>query len=162
MTVAGTPWACVTWDGYILWWWDCPGSPGSTVGKAEDVELMISASQFPYVVHEKDLHEDQGRCCTSGKVNPTRKCTARESSLHRTCGAVHDAHETSVQAASNSLDNYLAYQWFALEATRGAAKTPLSTPVPGKYCNDTWLKFLNAVLAQRPVSTAGHCRFLGG
>jgi len=46
---------------------------------------------------------------------------------------------------------------------RGLSKAPLSIPpVPGKYYDDTWLRFLNAVLAQCPVSTAGHCGFPGG
>lgn len=37
------------------------------------------------------------------------------------------------------------------EAARGAAKTSLSTPpVPGKYYDDIWLRFLDAVLTQSP------------
>lgn len=108
-------------------------------------------------VHEEDLHEDQGHCYTRGRVTPTRKHTAREISLHRISRAVHDAHEMSMKAANNSLHNYLAYQWFALSGSKRG-----STPVPGKCYDDTWLKFLNAVLTQSSVSTAGHCRFLGG
>lgn len=83
---------------------------------------MKSDSQFPGMVHEEDLHENRGRCCTRGKVTPTRKCTARETSPHRTFGAVHDARKTSMKAANNGLDNYLAYQWFALKGSKRDSK----------------------------------------
>ena len=155
------------WNGYTLWWWDRPGTSRVHSRKgnacypfcsdAEDVGVMKSVSQFPGTVHEEDLHEDQGHCCTRGRVTPTRKHTAREIRLHRISRAVHDAHEMSAKAANNSLHNYLAYQWFALSGSKRG-----STPVPGKCYDDTWLKFLNAVLTQSSVSTAGHCRFLGG
>ena len=96
VTVVDTLWACVTWDRYTLWWWDCPGTSRVHCGKgnacypfcshAEDVVVMKSDSQFPGMVHEEDLHGDQGCCCTRGKVTPTRRGTARETSPHRTPG----------------------------------------------------------------------------
>lgn len=86
-----------------------------TPSDAEDVGVLKSASQFPCMVHE-------GHYCTRGKVTRRRKCIARETSLHRTSGAAHDAHETSMKAATNSLDNYLAYQWFALRGSKRDSK----------------------------------------
>lgn len=77
---------------------------------------------------------------------PTKKCRARETSPHRSSGAVHNAPKSSVKAAQDRLYNHLGYKRFA-PRSRAAAKAPLSTPpVPGKYYDDPWLKFLNVVL----------------
>lgn len=75
--------------------------------------------QFPGTVHEEDLH--QGQCYTRGKVTSTRKCRARKNSLHRTYG-LFMMHETSVKAASNGLDNFLAYQWFTPAGSKKGSK----------------------------------------
>lgn len=92
----------------------------------EDPGEMKSAGQVPRMVHEA-LREDQGPCCTRGKVSSTRKQTARETSPHRTYGAVHDTDKTR--------EGCLQWPWklpcmpvvehWELDSARGATKGPL-------------------------------------
>ncbi|RMC12882.1 hypothetical protein DUI87_10407 [Hirundo rustica rustica] len=88
------------------------------------MEVMKSGSSFQVWFMRRTYNEDQGHCYTRGKATSTRKSTARETSLHRTYGAsvLIMMHETSGTAASNGLDNFLAYQWFTLGGSKKGSK----------------------------------------
>lgn len=127
VTVVGTLWACLTWDGYTLWWWDCPGTSWVHSGKCKCLLPLLfwcRGCGSTEISQPVSTYGPWGgpHYCTRGKGTRRRKCIARETSLHRTSGAAHDAHETSMKAANNSLDNYLAYQWFALRGSKRGSK----------------------------------------
>lgn len=87
----------------------------------EDMEVTKTGSSFQVRFMRRTYNEDQGQCYTRGKVTSTRKCRARKNSLHRTYG-LFMMHETSVKAASNGLDNFLAYQWFTPAGSKKGSK----------------------------------------